>query len=230
VPVAVSATHDLPLQAFSVSLWFPPGQLRVAEVSYAGTSVEPLNPEYFSSTVDRLKGNVALAVIFEVSPPLDLVALPASPLSFRTVATVYFDVLPAAVPGPTVLHLADSPALHPVKNVFVNLGTSIAPLVEDGVFEVLPRPFRRAHVNGDGRVDLSDAVFLFSFLFLGGPAPECLPAANVNGDRRVDLSDGIWLLGWMFRGSAPPLEPFRECGDDPGPPLRAPCDGAAACP
>ena len=64
----------------------------------------------------------------------------------------------------------------------------------------------------DGNTDLSDAIFMFDWLFLGGPAPPCLPVANTNGDEVVDLSDPVSLLNHLFLGSPAPVEPYLACG------------------
>jgi hypothetical protein len=68
--------------------------------------------------------------------------------------------------------------------------------------------------NGDWSLDVSDPVYLLSYLFLGGPAPvpiECLPElpslqnGDVNGDAAIDLSDGIYLLKFLFNGGPAPV-------------------------
>jgi hypothetical protein len=81
--------------------------------------------------------------------------------------------------------------------------------------------------NGDGGIDLSDAVYSLVFSFQGGPgpvefcfavgpkAPEC---ANVNGDCNgdgdIDLSDAVYGLAFSFQGGPGPLPP---CPDASGP-------------
>ncbi|OLE70212.1 MAG: hypothetical protein AUI36_04030 [Cyanobacteria bacterium 13_1_40CM_2_61_4] len=77
--------------------------------------------------------------------------------------------------------------------------------------------FVRGEVNGDGRVDLSDAVAILSYLFLGGKAPVCLDAADVNDNGNVDLSDSIFLLGHLFLGTPAPPLPYPSPGQDPTP-------------
>jgi hypothetical protein len=77
--------------------------------------------------------------------------------------------------------------------------------------------FTRGDANADGETDLSDAVFVLSYLFNGGPAPDCLDAADSNdsGDAAPDLSDPIYLLSFLFLGGPEPPAPFDECGSDP---------------
>lgn len=89
--------------------------------------------------------------------------------------------------------------------------------------------FVRCEVNFDGVVDLSDAVRLLAWLFLGRTAPNCAGAADCNRDRRSDLSDAVYLLSYHFLGGPPPAAPFPECGLDPL--LESSCEpGSTACP
>ncbi|MGQ9590381.1 MAG: dockerin type I domain-containing protein, partial [Planctomycetota bacterium] len=82
--------------------------------------------------------------------------------------------------------------------------------------------FNRGDANGDGAINISDAVFVQAYLFLGGPAPGCFDAADVNDDSRVSLSDSVYLLNYLFQGGDPPPAPFYgehpspgQCGWDP---------------
>ncbi|MBI4605350.1 MAG: hypothetical protein HY721_25585 [Planctomycetes bacterium] len=80
--------------------------------------------------------------------------------------------------------------------------------------------FRRGDVNGDEAADISDAVWVFGYLFLGGATPACLDAADINDDGAVDLSDGVFLLNHLFQGGpAPPSPSPRDAcpGRDPTP-------------
>jgi len=74
-------------------------------------------------------------------------------------------------------------------------------------FELEVRPLTRfipGEVNGDGQLDLGDAIFILSYLFSSGPAPECESAANVNGDGQLDLGDPIHLLTYLFASGQRP--------------------------
>ena len=83
------------------------------------------------------------------------------------------------------------------------------------IFSVPQVPFVRADVNNDATTDLSDAIFVLSYLFQGGSAPTCLEAANLNGDSVLDLSDAVYLLSYLFNGGPKPFPPFDECALDP---------------
>ncbi|MGQ9592659.1 MAG: DUF1565 domain-containing protein [Planctomycetota bacterium] len=79
------------------------------------------------------------------------------------------------------------------------------------------RVFRRGDCDGDAeaRVEISDAIFTFAHLFLGGKAPQCPDACDSNDDGGIDLTDGVYTLGYLFLGGPPPLPPFDRPGTDP---------------
>ncbi|MAG94417.1 MAG: hypothetical protein CMJ48_11805 [Planctomycetaceae bacterium] len=79
-------------------------------------------------------------------------------------------------------------------------------------FSPPPPEFVRGDCNGDGEVDLSDAVCTLDWLFVGKATPGCIAALNTNGDEVVDLSDATYLLNFLFVGTAPPPVPFPDCG------------------
>lgn len=78
--------------------------------------------------------------------------------------------------------------------------------------------FRRGDSNGDGGLDISDAVFTLGSLFVpGSPSSPCTDAADANDDGGVDISDAVFSLGALFvPGSAtPPAPGSLDCGPDP---------------
>src|SRR5262249_8952809 len=80
-----------------------------------------------------------------------------------------------------------------------------------------PVTFRRGDTNGDGHVDLSDAVATLGFLFQGTVKVGCLDAADANDDDTVNLTDAIYTLAFLFQGGKPLPEPGKDnCGFDPG--------------
>jgi hypothetical protein len=90
--------------------------------------------------------------------------------------------------------------------------------------------FRRGDANDDGTEDLSDGVFVLSWLFLGETAPTCQDAADANDDGSIDLSDAVSILGWLFlSGDQPPAPGPKDCGPDitPSPQITTPCDSQA---
>jgi hypothetical protein len=84
----------------------------------------------------------------------------------------------------------------------IAIGRSSAPSPAAGVSP--PASLLNGDTNGDGTRDLSDALFIFGFLFTGGIAPRNPAAADVNLDSEIDISDGIYLLSFLFLGGPEP--------------------------
>lgn len=58
--------------------------------------------------------------------------------------------------------------------------------------------------NGDGQVNVGDAVFLISYIFKGGPAPDPVEAADANGDGETNVGDAVYIINFVFKGGPPP--------------------------
>ncbi|MCX6832484.1 MAG: dockerin type I repeat-containing protein, partial [candidate division Zixibacteria bacterium] len=75
--------------------------------------------------------------------------------------------------------------------------------------------------NGDATIDISDAVYLISYIFSGGlaPIPYAICSGDANCDCAVDISDAVYLIAYIFSGGAAPCncqQWLTQCG----PPLR----------
>lgn len=95
-----------------------------------------------------------------------------------------------------------------------------------------PPSFRRGDANGDGTVQLSDAITLLSTLFQGGGAPlTCPDAADSNDNGVIDLADPVFLLSYLFVAGGPPPPPPgpTDCGPDFSGDELGPCLGSG-CP
>jgi C1A family cysteine protease len=61
--------------------------------------------------------------------------------------------------------------------------------------------------NGDGEPNVGDAVFLISYVFKGGPAPDPICAGDSNGDGDTNVGDAVSLIAYVFKGGPAPVEP-----------------------
>jgi hypothetical protein len=73
--------------------------------------------------------------------------------------------------------------------------------------------FRRGDPNGDGSVDVSDAVSMLQYLFEGLPI-SCVDAADFADNGSVNIADPVGLVGFLFGGESPPAQPYPNCGTD----------------
>jgi hypothetical protein len=77
--------------------------------------------------------------------------------------------------------------------------------------------FHRGDTDNNGQLQLTDAVRILGFLFLGGVSPTCLDAADTDGNNQLQLTDAVRILGFLFLGGVPPVAPGpppAACGQD----------------
>ncbi len=71
--------------------------------------------------------------------------------------------------------------------------------------------------NDDQAVNVSDAVWIINFVFIGGSPPQpVLACGDANDDAAVNVSDAVWVINYVFIGGAPPgtCSPGSWDGDD----------------
>ncbi len=68
-------------------------------------------------------------------------------------------------------------------------------------------PVQIGDANGNGSIEAGDVVFLISFLYRGGSAPDPMMTGDVNGDGVVNGSDVVYLINYLFRNGPTPGNP-----------------------
>ena len=74
-------------------------------------------------------------------------------------------------------------------------------------------PYICGDCNADGTVNITDVVYLISYIFACGPPPDPLEAGDANCDGTVNVTDAVYLIQYIFAGGPPPCDP-----DDDGVP------------
>jgi hypothetical protein len=69
---------------------------------------------------------------------------------------------------------------------------------------------RSGDINGDGRVNIGDPVFLIGYIFRGGSAPQPVMAGDVNGDGHIAIGDAVYMISYLFRSGPPPYHRHGE--------------------
>ncbi|MBI4606947.1 MAG: hypothetical protein HY721_33710 [Planctomycetes bacterium] len=82
--------------------------------------------------------------------------------------------------------------------------------------------FHRGDADQNAQLQLTDAIQILGFLFLGIPTkvPDCPDAADADDNGALQLTDAIRVLGFLFLGLGPPETPGpppNACGSDPTP-------------
>jgi hypothetical protein len=75
--------------------------------------------------------------------------------------------------------------------------------------------------NGDGSVNVGDAVYTISYVFKGGPAPVpySICSGDANGDCATNVGDAVYTISYVFKGGPEPVsyDAYEAaCYPDPG--------------
>lgn len=214
----VIASHDQAIQAYQIHAMYDPNVLELRECTQELTAVQALSPDiwYFTDDPDR---GLELGVIFEVEPPFPNPHLPAG--DHHILAQFIFDISPNAPQGGvTELRLVNNSDVSRIFNIFTVDGFTKLPKLESSRVQIgylfpIPQFFLRGDVDDNGRVEITDAIRMLNFLFLGGEPPVCKDAGDVTDSGRLDISSPISILNYLFLGGSPPRVPFPNKGIDP---------------
>jgi len=73
--------------------------------------------------------------------------------------------------------------------------------IDMGAYEYL---ISTGDVYVDGKINVSDVIFLINYLFKSGPAPDPLEKGDVTADSMINVQDVIHLINYLFRFGMPP--------------------------
>ncbi len=59
--------------------------------------------------------------------------------------------------------------------------------------------------NYDNMVNVSDAVYLINYIFIGGMAPYCMQEGDANADGTVNISDAVYIINFIFLDGPAPI-------------------------
>jgi hypothetical protein len=225
VAFPVMAKHDGPMQGFQIRATFDPELMTLQECTHQFSPVNGLLPEIFQCSV--LDSVLEAGVLFDFVPPFTNKILP--PSDDDALLHLIFDIADTAPTGKTEIGLSnDDPSV--LQNIFVIGTRSVIPELESSCVDIVDDAtpadfFIRGDVDDNGQIELSDAIVILDYLFLGGAAPRCPDAADVNDEGAVQVTSAIALLEFLFLGGSLPNVPFPTAGLDPSPDGLEPCSG-----
>jgi|GEM_PF-3771327 len=81
-------------------------------------------------------------------------------------------------------------------------------LTQTGLFQLTAalRGFMCGDANGDGAVDIADAVYLIAYIFSRGPEPSPLAAGDTDCSGDINIADCVYLISYIFSHGAAPCE------------------------
>ena len=228
VEVPVFVTNDLPVEAFQLVLKYDPAVFEPLpgtrsitveggyydelgdDASYVTTS--PLNSDPPATEPGILKvGFVPNLVSSELAlPPGE------DQLVFKILGRVLDSVEPGTISrleptnGEDGEGVGSARMLNELTHEGEALLFSTVPVLEPATLQIVTdqTPFARGDSNTDRRLNIADAQYTLSFLFLGTAPPVCFDAADANADGTLDVSDPLATLTYLFLGgrALAPLE------------------------
>ena len=64
--------------------------------------------------------------------------------------------------------------------------------------------FMPGDANGDWTINVGDPVFLITYIFKNGAAPDPMEAGDANCDGGIDVGDVVYLVNYIFKNGPPP--------------------------
>ena len=173
--------------------------------------------QYFSGEIRQLRDEGGSIYGFSVSTDD---SDPAELLTLEEVRAVFESLSLSFQPRPLV-YLPDSPRARDIAAAWANPDFPIYGLPAGNLF-------RRGDVNGDGPLDITDALSLLQYLFQRGSVPSCRKAADSDDNGGINIGDAVLILQQILGRAQSIAPPFPGCGEDPTPdPL--PCEGSTGC-
>ncbi len=118
--------------------------------------------------------------------------------------TFYHEEIPV---GSSTSHLITPDWRPNGDNVVIAIDTSMIGNFSDSSI-VIPNgqltPFICGDCDDSKRMDITDAVYLVTFIFGGGPAPSPLQVGDTDCSGRTDITDAVYLVNYIFASGPAP--------------------------
>lgn len=194
VKIPIGLTNTQPLNRFVVTIGFagPP------DIEYIGFDTDSCRTDYFTD-VSLIGGSAEMyQLAFEFTSGVESGNQPLAPGSGRIIS-LYF-----VAHGSNGVVALDTATVG-TDSTFLDAGyVTYRPRVVAGSISL---GSLCGDADGDGIVNLADAVFLINYIFKGGPPPEPMEIGDVNLDGDVNVGDPVYLVNYIFRGGPEPCNP-----------------------
>jgi len=93
-------------------------------------------------------------------------------------------------------------SLDTAQNTICGTDTTISPFIigfSEGCCDTL------GDADNSGAASIGDVTFLISYIFSGGPAPNCHDEGDADGNNSINISDVTYLIAYIFSGGIAPI-------------------------
>ena len=208
--LSIASTSPDPLHAFSFGVCHDPSEGSVQQLDL-GVDLQSNPPDFIEFVIVPGGWNVAVVMSFLNSQPF-----PAG--SEQRVIEADYEIDLTSPLGFTEFCPCETIGDPPLAiRMVTEAGESIWP--EFDCFSLVivdPIVFVRGDCNGDGGINVADAVYLLDYLFIGSVVLPCEDACDIDDDGALNIADPINFLAYLFSGGPPPAppNPVTGCGED----------------
>ena len=126
------------------------------------------------------------------------------PSSLDFIGTVSFSTVSS---GPGVLQVSDG---DQIKVSYADDNPPDEVVAYATWLEAMSPDYICGDANGDGVANITDAVYLITYIFGGGPPPDPLESGDANCDGTVNITDAVYLITYIFGGGGAPCDPDND--------------------
>ncbi|MBD3219369.1 MAG: hypothetical protein GF310_13940 [candidate division Zixibacteria bacterium] len=107
-----------------------------------------------------------------------------------------------------LFEVTDSRLLNYTHTGYIELSGLNAQLCFDdiSIVSLVEPPVLCGDANNDEAVNVSDAVNVINYVFIGGDPPNPYEAGDTNCDGTVNVSDAVWIINYVFIGGDSPCD------------------------
>ena len=193
--VTVNLANNTPIDNFVLPLKYPgSGVPRLAYDSFTVAGTRTADFDYITRAAQSLD---MVVFLFKAALTSGKDALQAGD---GPILTVYFTPI-----GTGTFAVETAPFGTQYELECNNRFSHFRPTVEP--IQVLISAYNRGDANGDGDINLGDAVYIINFAFRSGLPPIDYPmvyAADANADLSINVGDAVYIISYAFRGGPPP--------------------------
>lgn len=216
--ITCMAANVQPVQGWSFGVASDPAFVVPEEADLRQTVTSEFNggdgPAFLHIAIEEEQTGVVMAVVIDADTADPPETLP--PANAHRLLNIRYGAGPAGSPGEAYpVRYTGTLGDPPVQVLFVVDGFEVTPATRAGWVSLPGTRYIRGDADENGTLEMTDAINLLGWLFLGGEEPLCMDAANANGSSDVNIADPVYILQFLYAGGPPPPYPFPECGATP---------------
>ena len=191
-------TNDTPIRAFSLGFYYNSNDIEITSVDLTNSIL----PD--SSFFHQLLSPIQNQVLIGYADSCGAASIPVQ--TGGLLARLWVQVLPGASSRTVDI---DSVFVAPAGEFILSAagGGSIVPTFSDcDTADIII--YLCGDADSNDLVNIADVVYLISYVFGGGPAPQPLSAGDADCDGLVNIADVVYLIAYIFGGGS---EPCAHC-------------------